>query len=120
MKKIMMLVIACMGVLFLAGCSDDPQDVAKKWAQALEKQDLDTANKYSTDEAKFVNSLIIDAVKRDHGKVKSNIKEMINKIPKSKVEINDDKAVIKIDEDDKKSDIQLKKVDGEWKIHVSK
>ena len=120
MKKIMMLVIACMGVLFLAGCSDDPQDVAKKWAQALEKQDVETANKYSTEKTQFFNMMIVDAVKKDQGNVRKNLDEMISKVSSSKVEINGDEAVITVNTNDKDTKYKMKKVDGKWKVNVSK
>lgn len=116
----MMLAAACMGILFLAGCSDTPQDVAKKWAQALENQDVEKANKYSTENTKFFNAMIVDAVKKDQGKVRKNLKEMINNVSGSEVKIDGDNAVVAVETDGKTANYKMKKVDGQWKVDVSK
>ena len=68
MKKLFALLVAAAGMFLLTGCSDSPKDVAGKWVSAIVEGDAETANKYSTDNVKLINAILIDTVKKNDKK----------------------------------------------------
>lgn len=118
MKKLFALLVAAAGMFLLTGCSDSPKDVAGKWVSAIVEGDAETANKYSTDNVKLINAILIDTVKKNDKK-SQNIKDAQAKLKNAKEEINGDTAKVIID-DNKNNTITLKKVDGDWKVNVEK
>jgi len=121
MKKILSLMLAVCGLLLFAGCSDSPKDVAKKYTVALVDGDLEKANEYSTERTHKLNAWIIGMMSDSESKekVKKDLDESLDKIDDCREEIDGDTAKLYEDENDKTPMI-LKKVDGDWKVDATK
>ena len=107
--KLMMAAVVAAGTLFvLTGCGESPSQALQKLVQAGNKGDLETFNKYSMRKVSSLGQGTTVAVTVD------------------KEEINGDTAVLEVTAEltDKKSGkkasdkckIQMKKVDGIWKV----
>ncbi len=116
MKKFMVMLMAVAGMLFLAGCSDSPKDVVGKWAEAITEGDLDTANEYSTSNVHVLNAIMVSAVK-DKKEGGEKFAANMEKLDNATEEINGDTAKVTFEDGEA---IDLKKVDGDWKVDVKK
>ena len=118
MKKLFTLMLALCGLLFITGCADSPQDVAKKYTQALYDGDLAEANKYSTKKTHAFNEIVINASKdKKSDKDKAKLKEALDSIDDSTEQIDGNTAKLI---SGKKTIAILQKVDGDWKVDVVK
>lgn len=120
MKKILVMCAALTGMLVFTGCSDSPRDVAVKWGNAVLEGDLKKANEYSTKESEPLNALIIGMCSQEKKNGKSEISDTIRKWETGKEEINGDTARVYGDKGPDKESINLKKVDGKWKVSAKK
>lgn len=114
MKRMMMWTgIIC--VVFIFGCSssESPSSVARKFYTAVEKSDAKAMEKVATTEAVQVISMYGEKAK---GKITAN-----GKIKSTTEKINGDSAVVTLTfENGETNDLDLKKVDGKWKVTVYK
>lgn len=106
------------GMFILTGCSDSPKDVAVKWGNALLDGDAKKANEYSTENTVAANAFIIGIVSKDE-KEKKNFSETIDKWKDGTEEINGDTAKVYFPGEENGS-VNLKKVDGKWKVDMKK
>ena len=117
MKKFLMLAAVFAGMFILTGCSDSPKDVAEKWVTALIDGDVEEANKYSTSDAKVLNAMFVSAMEKDEDQ-KKEMEKALDAIDDAEEKIDGDTA--KLVFKDGEGNIDLKKVDGEWKVNVEK
>ena len=119
MKKFLWVAVAGLAVV-LAGCSDSPKTVTEKWHDAIVSGDLETANKYSTDSMQSVNKVNVGLfAKDDHSwgnKLIPGQAENFRNMKFGKEEISGDIATVYFNDD--KGQIQLRKVDGDWKVNM--
>ncbi|MCK9557897.1 MAG: DUF4878 domain-containing protein [Candidatus Cloacimonetes bacterium] len=125
MKKISILLLVIVALLGLAACGNKAESTAKSFFNALENQDFDAAKKLTTEEGQQLLTLV-------EGFAQSAGEEQIADMKKNKYEvvetvIDGDSAVVKYrqwntDKPDEKEDhdLQMKKVDGAWKVHFVK
>ena len=119
MRKFLMLSVAAASLLILAGCSDSPKQVTRKWHKAILAGDLNTANKLSTSNTAVLNAIIVEMVKdKNNETVKKNVEQSLKNINSAQEKITGDTAEVSIEGANKP--IQLKKVEGEWKVDVKK
>ena len=122
MKKLSLLLLSLSALFIFAGCgssSSAPRDVAVKWYTALIEGDLKTANELSTEETRAINGLAASAMSslKKGSDDEKNAQENLKQLKNAKVEIDGDTARLIVEG---KSDITLKKVDGEWKVDFHK
>ncbi len=109
-----MLLVGLLGLC--AGCKDSPTKVVEKWQAAVGKGDNSEATKYvSGAEASMVTELLITFVKDEDLKKSKDISDFKAAKPGNE-KINGDSATVDFDG----STLQLKKIDGNWKITGSK
>lgn len=118
MKSLIFLLPVCVVLLFTAcgGGSKKPKDVALAFANAMAKQDYETAKKHATEDTKKV----IDLIKGMAGEKKQDKTPSYTVVSES---ISGDKATVKLKDtanDGKESEVTLKKVDGKWLVAMDK
>jgi hypothetical protein len=125
MKKILLPVVA-LAMIALAACSggggNDPKSVAKKFFEAFKTMNMDEAAKYATKDSKGM----LDMMKMGMSMAPVNQDSLKKEMDKQKIEfsdavINGDAATVSVTVDGKdKTDFQLKKEDGQWKVAFDK
>ena len=115
MKKYFLLLILS---LFMVACSgNSPKSVASDFLTALNKGDIDEAKKYC--DASTAD--LLDLVGR---LAKNKIKEEAKggKFTINKVEEDGDVAKVyyTMDQEEKEKSLDLKKIDGKWKVTIKK
>lgn len=115
MKKYFLLLILS---LFMVACSgNSPKSVASDFLTALNKGDIDEAKKYC--DASTAD--LLDLVGR---LAKNKIKEEAKggKFTITKVEEDGDVAKVyyTMDQEEKEKSLDLKKIDGKWKVTIKK
>ena len=110
------------GMFILTGCSDSPKDVAVKWGNALLDGDAKKANEYSTENTVAANALLIGILSNGEKseKDRKNFSETISKWKDGTEEINGDTAKVYGPGGPKDGSVDLKKVDGKWKVDMKK
>lgn len=112
--KMRNLMLAGAMALALAVCSSGPEDVAKKFAEAVTHNKYEDAEKYGTDQT---NAMI--ELARQMGKPLND-----GHPPKSikvvKSDVNGDIGTVILDIDGHKEKIPVMKVDGDWKVNMQK
>lgn len=99
--------------IFLTGCSDSPNAVAEKWTDAIIDGDISRANKYSAgSDSTMMNTFTIEMFKSMDSKEKAEKIKQIKAALKNEAEIDGDEAIIS----DGEIEIELQKIDGDWKV----
>jgi ketosteroid isomerase-like protein len=113
MKRVM-LVVGIVCVVFLAGCGNDsPSSVARKFYAAVEKNDAKAMGQVATPET--VQMMVMFGEKAA-GMVAAN-----GKITKTTEKINGDTAVVILTfANGETENLDLIKVNGKWKVTISK
>ncbi|MEA2042301.1 MAG: DUF4878 domain-containing protein [Bacteroidota bacterium] len=122
MKKFTTIGFVLLFTTFMFSCgggsSSSPQDAAESFLKALTKQDYDTAKKYSTETTVQMLTMIESMA----GMASEEDMDMgsMDDITWGETDIDGDNAVVhyKTPEGDEKLD--LKKVDGDWKVDMKK
>ena len=120
MKKCLsMLGMAALAVLCFTGCSKGPDDVAIKFNEALAEMNIEKACKYANEDTQKLLKMfetMADAEAKETAKKEgegASFKAVETKI-------DGDKATVKIectkDGKTETKDVDLVKVDGEWKV----
>lgn len=124
MKKCLsMLAMAGLAVLCFTGCSKGPEDVAIKFSEAMAEVNIEKASKYANEDTqKLLKMFDTMADAEDKEKAKKEGEGTTFKAVETK--IDGDKATVKIestkDGKTETKDVDLVKVDGEWKVAVNK
>jgi len=122
MKKTMLTLAIGLVVVLMLACgganSNDPKTVAKNFFEALNILDIDEAAKYATRESQSILALRKIGLSMVAINMDSLKREMANqKIEYSEPKIEGDAGTITIITDGKeKTDLKLKKEDGQWKV----
>lgn len=120
MKNIFLKAGTAIVVAFLVACSggDSPKGVAKNFLKAYSKADFEGAKKYGTEETGKLLDMLSGFSKMMPDTVKN--KEVETDITSEK--IDGDKATVTYKEDGKDvgQTLNLVKVDGKWKVAMSK
>ena len=120
MKKCLsMLGMAALAVLCFTGCSKGPDDVAIKFNEALAEMNIEKASKYANEDTQKLLKMF---EKMADAEAKEKAKNATFKAVETK--IDGDKATVKIectkDGKTETKDVDLVKVDGEWKVAMKK
>jgi hypothetical protein len=110
------LVIASF-LLWNCGGKDSPRSVADKFLKAMSTQDFETAKKYGTEETTKLLDMLNGFTKMSPDSVSKDMKFEI-----TREKVNGDNATIFYKEDGREGELQLPmvKVDGKWKVLLSK
>jgi len=108
-------------VLFSCGSGSDPKSVAQDFMEALAKQDFEKAKELGTDSTKGFISMIEGLIQMMPEEKKKEGLGDISGLKWGETKIDGDKAVVYYTDPEGKQDkIELKKVDGEWKVDMKK
>ena len=122
MKRGLFLVMLLCSLFFISCSGNKPGTVAEKFLTNMESGNFEDAKKYCDESTGKLLDMIIglggEKMKEDIEKNKGNIPE----IKITRVEEKDDKATVyyKQGEEEKESKLDLKKVDGDWKVSIDK
>ena len=119
MKKIKNFIYLGVVSIFILACggNDTPRSVADKFLSAMSKQDFETAKKFGTEETSKLLEMMSGFAKMSND---SAFKDTKYEITREK--IDGDSAIIYYKEEGKEGELQLPivKVDGKWKVLLSK
>ena len=122
MKKGLLFIMLVCSLFFISCSGNKPGAVAEKFLTNVEKGNFEEAKKYSDESTgKLLDMLVSfggEKMKEEIEKNKGNIPE----IKITRVEEKDDKATVyyKQGEEEKESKLDLKKIDGDWKVSINK
>ncbi|MDO4228307.1 MAG: DUF4878 domain-containing protein [Capnocytophaga sp.] len=116
MKKILFIVMFFVAFLITSCSSNSPKAVAEKFITAMENGDFEEAKKYADDSMGQLLGML-GGLEKDLQKEKEK-----KKITITRAEEDGDKAKVfyKVEGEEKEKDIDLKKVDGKWKVTFNK
>ena len=116
--KIKLAIILLAGVLLTSCSNNSPEAVVKQFFSAVENQDFEKARSLATKSS----SSVITMMEKAAGLAGDLTDEESNSITKVECEIEEDKGDCKcFDKEGEKTDnVGVKKVDGVWKVHMSK
>jgi RecG-like helicase len=122
MKQIIMFLLAGITLATVVSCkSGGPEDVAKKFFQAIQDKKFDEAKKYATKESQSLLDMLATFSKSgaDSSQAKPKKEEQFDV---TNVKVTGDNATAEIVAKDKKSPltINLKKEEGKWKVAFDK
>lgn len=118
MKKLMLMLVSLSAIFIFAGCGDSPRDAAVNWYGAILDGDSKKANEYSTENTQTANAFLAASIAAQKDKEKlEEAKATIKKLKNAKEEINGDTAALFVDGE---KVMDLKKVDGAWKVDLQK
>lgn len=125
MKQISILLLIIIAMIGLAACGNKPEATAKAFFKALETQDFEAAKKLATPEGKELLSIIQSFAENVSEEQKEEMKSTRYQVLSSSVD--GDIATVQYEQwntdspDNKEShSIQMKKIDGAWKVHFVK
>jgi len=112
--KVLGVVVMCLSIgLTVVACgSPSPSTVAKKFYAALEKGDMEAAGKYATPETVAMLAMVgskLPPMLKNYGGIKSVSEKIDGDVAKVSIVFKNDET----------SDLDLKRVDGKWKVHSS-
>jgi hypothetical protein len=121
MKKLMSIGLVFLFAFMLASCggsSDNPQDVAKEFMTALADQDYDTAKDLGTENT----VMMIGMIESMASMAPEGEGEEMGELVWGETEIDGDNAVCYYTEEgkDAQQQVDLVKVDGDWKVDMKK
>jgi len=107
----------------LSSCSsgNDPKEVAQDFMEALAKQDFDKARELGTEQTKAFISLAEAFIKMMPEEEKKKSAADVSSLKWGETEIKGDQAIVHYtDPEGKPNAIELRKVDGKWKVDMKK
>lgn len=124
MKKCLsMFAMAALAVLCFTGCSKGPEDVAVKFCEAMAEMNLEKASEYANEDTQKILKML-DAMADAEKKAAEKEKTAGTTFKAVETKIDGDKATVKIertkDGKTETDDMDLVKVDGEWKVAMKK
>ncbi len=125
--KISLLLVVSSFIFACGGTANDPKAVAKDFMEALAEQDYSKAKDLGTETTKQTIGLIESMVQmaKQMGQDADNSEmtkefEGLENAEWSDAEIDGDNAIVKYKVGDKEEKVDLKKVDGKWKVDMKK
>lgn len=119
MKKLQILLICSLVALSVAcGGGDSPKSVAENFLKAMNSMDFEGAKKYGTEDT----GKLLDMMSGFAEMVPDSTKANETKIEITGEKVEGDKATVTYKEDGREGEIPLNlvKVDGKWKVSMSK
>lgn len=125
LKTLIVAIAAAFCALFATGCADSPTDVVKDFVSAAQKGDITAMKECTTgDLRKFFGMAEEEMNKKSEEEQEKSRKEMIEEmenlfkdIEYVSEDIDGDNATVKVKNNKGgEATIELKKVDGKWKI----
>jgi len=125
MKKLTGIGIVLLFTFFFAACggsSDNPQDVAKDFLKALADKNYDKAKDLGTDNTAMMIGMIESMAKMaPEGQDTDSGMGDLDAIEWGETKVDGDNATCFYSTPDKKDQkVELKKVDGKWKVDMKK
>ncbi len=124
MKKLTGIGIVLLFTFFFAACggsSDNPQDVAKDFLKALAAKNYDKAKDLGTDNTAMMIGMIESMAKMAPDSLQEDESADMDALEWGDTKIDGDNATCFYSSPDKKDQkIELKKVDGKWKVDMKK
>ena len=124
MKKLTGIGIVLLFTFFFAACggsSDNPQDVAKDFLKALADKNYDKAKDLGTDNTAMMIGMIESMAKMAPDSLQEEDNADMDAIEWGDTKIDGDNATCFYSSPDKKDQkLDLKKIDGEWKVDMKK
>ena len=124
MKKLTGIGIVLLFTFFFAACggsSDNPQDVAKDFLKALADKNYDKAKDLGTDNTAMMIGMIESMAKMAPDSLQEEDNADMDAIEWGDTKIDGDNATCFYSSPDKKDQkLDLKKVDGKWKVDMKK
>ncbi len=121
MRKLSTILVIVIVLLTLTACGKKPETTAKSFLNAIESKDFEKAKEYTTEEGKQLLTMVAsmsESMGTDKDEVSFKIIDTV---------VKGDSAVVKYEEinagktDSKKiQELQMVKIDGDWKVHLSK
>ena len=121
MKKTIKIVAASVfaAILLLTSCgggASAPKDVTVKFLEATTKADFKEANKYASEET----IKMLDMIKAFASMKPDSVKNKKVEIEVIEEKIDGDNATVRYKQNGKENAIKLVKIDGNWKVNISK
>ncbi len=119
MKNVFLKAGTAMMITFLVACSgNSPKGVAENYLKAYSKMDFEGAKKYGTEETVKLLNMYTGFAKM----IPDSTKNKVVKIDITSEKVDGDKASVTYKEEGKDGDqtLNLVKVDGKWKVAMSK
>ena len=125
LKALVLVAVAAVSMVFVAGCSDSPSEVVENFADAMADADLEEAKEYTTGSARKEIIGMLEGLEQAPASMKEKLLEEVKKEMGSKMsnievvseDIDGENATVKVKvtviQEEK---VSLKKVDGDWKI----
>ena len=120
MKKLSTILVIVIVLLTLTACGQKPETTARSFLDAIESKDYEKAKDYTTEEGAELLTMMASM-----GESMGANEEMTFTILETTVE--GDSAQVKFEMIDKgkpetkdTNELQMVKVDGKWKVHLSK
>lgn len=125
MRKFLSLSLVVLIATFMFSCgggsSSDPKAVAEDFLKALATQDYDSAKELGTEQTVQMLSMIEGMISMMPKDQVEKDKENIKTLKMGEVKIDGDNAVVYYDTAKESGQkIELKKVDGDWKVDMKK
>lgn len=124
MKKLTGIGIVLVFALFFSACggsSDNPQDVAKDFLKALADKNYDKAKDLGTENTSMMIGMIESMAKMAPDSLQKDEDADMDAIEWGDTKIDGDSATCFYSTPDKKDQkLDLKKVDGKWKVDMKK
>ena len=122
MKKLSTILVIVIVLLTLTACGNKPEKTATAFLSAVQAKDFEKAKEYTTDEGKelltMAATMTASMDEQEDENITFNIIETV---------VEGDSAVVKYEEIDgdnpdskKEQELQMVKVDGDWKVALSK
>jgi hypothetical protein len=113
------IVSAIFVIIILTACAgkDNPRSVADKFLKSMSTEDFETAKKYGTEETEKLLDMMTGFKKMSADSTHKDLKFEI-----TREQVDGDKATVFYKEEGKPGELQLPmmKVDGKWKVLLSK
>jgi len=124
MKKLTGIGIVLLFTFFFAACggsSDNPQDVAKDFLKALADKNYDKAKDLGTENTAMMIGMIESMAKMAPDSLQEEDNADMDAIEWGDTKIDGDNATCFYSSPDKKDQkLDLKKIDGKWKVDMKK
>lgn len=124
MKRIL-IIVAIVIAIMLAGCGKKPEATAKAFLQAIEKRDFEAAKQFTTKDSQELLNLAKSFMDSMSEEQKEDMKDYKFKIVESKMD--GETAIVTYQEIDAKDprinktkEMRLVKEDGNWKVKLDK
>ena len=129
-NALLTVLCAAAGIMFLAGCGDSPETVAKKWHAAISEGNQAEADKYVTgSDSERLNKRMIKRISefekdaKDNGGLGDHARKELDgwkNLKFEKAKSSGDSATVAASSNGETFNLAFRKVDGKWKLDLEK